>query len=227
MHFGSRSRLVSLGVALLFCPLSLKAQGCLGLSPEPNSGGLDVELGHQGDGQRVGASVNANIAGRVGMRIGMRWGALSSFAEGGYEARGLLAIPLFKNATNVCVFGEYEQSHDPFVRALGMNTGHVTDYWIHLGYAVAGDIGRLAGVRLTLNVAPELILRRTHIRGRVVYTEPDVHVMEHVRVWGDWYLGGRAMISARYSKYNLSWGLQNRPRIWSDLHWFFRLGFRL
>jgi len=227
MHSGSRYRLLSLGIALLLCPMTLNAQDCLGLSPEPNSGGLEFELGHQGDGQRVGASVNGNIANRVGVRFGVGWGAIDSFAEGGYEARGLLAVPLFKNFTNVCAFGEYEQAHESFREALGMTSGDLTDYWIHLGYAVGGDIGRLAGLGFTVHVAPEVILRRTHIRGRVTYTEPEVHVLEHIRVWGDWYLGGRAMISARHSKYHLSWGLQNRPRIWSDLHWFFRLGFRL
>jgi len=218
-------RFLVYGVGLLSCPLALNAQDCLGLSPEPNSGGFGVGIGHQGDGHRVGLWANANVAGRFGLLAGVGWGSIDSFAEGGYELRGLLALPLSKTSTNVCVFGEYEQAHEPFRRALGMTRGDLTEYWIHFGYAVAGDIGRLAGFGLTLHVAPEVILRRTHIRGRVVHTEPEVHVLEHIRVWGDWYLGGRAMISARHSRFHLSWGLQNRPRIWSDLHWFFRLGF--
>ena len=221
------SRLLVFGAALLFCPLGLTAQDCLGLSPEPNSGGLEVGLGHQGDGQRVGVWANANIAGRFGLLAGVGWGSIDSFAEGGYEVRGLLAVPLFKNSTNVCLFGEYEQSHETFRKALGMTHGELTDYWIHFGYAVSGELGRVTGFGFTLHVAPEVILRRTHFRGRATYTDPDVHVLEHIRVWGDWYLGGRAMISARHSRFHLTWGLQNRPRIWSDLHWFFRLGFPL
>jgi len=227
MQLGGPSRFLVCGVVFLSCPIFLHAQDCLGLSPDPNSGGLEVGLGHQGDGQRVGLWANANIAGRFGLLAGVGWGSIDSFGESGYEAKGLLAVPLFKNSTNVCVFGEYEQANTPFRRALGMTSGDLTETWIHFGYAVSGDIGRVAGFGFTLHVAPELILRRTHIRGRVVHTEPEVHVLEHIRVWGDWYLGGRAMMSARHSKYHVSWGLQNRPRIWSDLHLFFRLGFRL
>jgi hypothetical protein len=106
-----------------------------------------------------------------------------------------------------------------------MTRGDLTDYWIHLGPAVSRNIGHLAGHIFTLHLAPELILRRTHIAGRSTHVDSEVYVLQHIRVWGDWYLGGRGMMSVRHSRYSISWGLQNRPRIWSDLHWFLRVGF--
>ena len=73
--------MVLIVVSLFFCPSGLNAQTCLGLSPEPNSGGFEIGLGHQGDGQRVGLWANVNIAGRVGLLAGAGWGTIDSFAD--------------------------------------------------------------------------------------------------------------------------------------------------
>lgn len=214
------------GIVLLSPPLPAMAQGCLGLPERPNTGAVGIGAGHQGDGQRIGVWGSLNAAGKFGLLAGVGFGEMDSFATGGYEARGMVTVPVF-GAKNVCVFAEYEQAHQGFRRAMGMTRGDLTDYWIHFGYGVSGDLGRLAGLVFTLHLAPEVILRRTHIRGRSTHVEPEVHVLEHSRVWGDWYLGGRGMVSVRHSRYSFTWGLQNRPRSRSDLHWFLRIGYSI
>ncbi len=212
---------------LLLTSRQALAQECLALTPTINSGAVEVGVGHQSGGHRVGFQANANVAGKFGFAAGVGVGTLDSFAESGYEARGLLAIPLSQNSPNICVYGEYEQAQESFRSAMGMTHGNLTDYWFHLGYAVSENIGRQAGMVFSLHLAPELILRRTHIRGRSTHIEPEVHVLEHLRVWGDWYFGGRAMVSVRHSRFHLTGGVQNRPRKWADLHIFLRLGFPL
>jgi len=219
------SRSLALGAGLLSYPLALSAQECLGLAPEPNSGGVEVGIGHQGDGYSVGMAAYANIADRIGVLGGASWGAMDDWAQSGSEFRGLVAVPL--SSTQICAFGEYERAEEPFRAALGMTWGEVRERWVHFGLAFAGDLGQTLSLRWTWHAAPEVILRRTGVWGRTTYTEPEVYVEEDLREWGGTYLGGRAMISARHSRVQVSWGLQNRPRIWSDLHWFFRLGFPL
>jgi hypothetical protein len=203
----------------------LLGQGCLGLPPDANA--PEVLLGVQGqnEGFRFGGRVQANIAGVIGLRFGAGAGGIDDFAEQGYEVGGLLARSFGGPTSGFCAFLEYEHTAEEFRDAFGMASGRYLENWIHLGAAVAGTLAESGDIRMEWHAAPALIWRVTHLTGRALYTEPDVHVLVTTKQNTAPHLGGRALLSVRHPRLSVILGVRNRPRISSDLVWGLHVGF--
>jgi len=210
---------------LLSCPNQGSAQACLGLSPEPNSMGIEAGVEYQNQGQRIGGWAHANVAGRIGVLAGASGGEMDGFGENGSEVRAVLALVLSPTSSELCLFGEYEGGSESFRDAFGMTWGDYSERWIRFGLAKAGNLWSGAGIHLTWHAAPELVFRRTHLEGRTTYWEPEVYVLETKKVGSSSHLGGRALVAARMRGVQLTLSVKNRPRFSSDLHWAIHLGF--
>ncbi len=208
-----------------FCSGSAAAQSCLGLSPDPNSAGFEAGIENQADGHRLGVWVNVNVAGRIGILGGASGGTLDPFATGGSEARGLFSIGLGPRFSRGCVFAEYEQEDESFREWFDLDRGKYQERWTRLGFAVTGNLWSLAGAQMAWHAAPELILREFRLKGRRTYWDPEIYVLETTRGKASTHLGGRALISLRTNRLFVVLSLKNRPRVSSDIHWGFHLGF--
>lgn len=214
-------------VLLLGLPERGSAQVCLGLSPEPNSMGIETGIVGQNDGYRFGGWANANVAGRVGVLIGASGGDLDAFSKAGSEVRALLALVVSRTSSNTCLFGEYEGGSERFRDAFGMTRGDYSERWIRFGFALGGNLWSREAIGLTWHAAPEIILRSTRLKGRTTYWEPELYVLETTKGQASSHLGGRVLVVARLARIHLSLSAKNRPRFSSDLQWAIHLGFPL
>lgn len=209
----------------LVSPGPAAAQSCLGLSAEPNSAGFHAGVEGQADGHRLGGWIELNVAGRLGILGGASGGALDPFATGGSETRGLLAIGLGPRFSGGCVFAEYEQETEAFREGFDLDRGDYRERWTRFGVAVTGNLWRLSGAQVAWHAAPELIFRDFRLKGRKIYWDPEIYVLEITRGKAATHLGGRALISLRTNRLFVIFSLKTRPRVSSDLHWGVHLGF--
>jgi hypothetical protein len=106
-----------------------------------------------------------------------------------------------------------------------MASGRYLEHWVHLGTAVAGTLAESGDIGIAWHVAPEVMWRVTHLTGRALFTEPEVHVLVTTKQNTAPHLGGRILMSVRHPRLSVILSVRNRPRISSDFVWGLHVGF--
>lgn len=201
------------------CGNPAAGQSCIGLASDPNSTEVSLRLSRQGQGYRVGGRASANVAGFLGVDAGAAGGKIDRFATNGSEVGGLLWVSPIPKLPTACLLAEYDQSEETLRNGLGLDRGNFRERWIRFGIGYGLALGSLGGSRFAIHGASEVIGRKANLKGRTLYADTTVYILETEKQNVSTHLGGRCILSVRRENHAVLLFLRTRPRIRSDLEW--------